>query len=416
MTDRPLRVVTIGAMFSSNRGAASMAQAVIDNLPEVVGACTFEVLTIYPDQDRSERPEGPVEIVPYRPLDLLLMLPLALLIAVVRSLGGTGRGLGWLPALRSLMEADVVVDLAGISFVDGRGFPLLVYNTLMTGIPLLVGARVVKCAQALGPFRSRTNRAAARLVLPRLEAVVARGELTRRHLTELELTNVREAADIAFTMKVPRGAAERADRLLADAIGEVPFVALVPSNVVRAYCEEHDIDYLALLRRFVDEVVSEEGTAVLAFPHAARRGRRSSRMDDIPLVQDLGDSIAAERFVSLGQGMPPAVLRALIARADALVTSRFHAMISALSVGTPVLVVGWSHKYEEALRDFGLEAWTMDYSSLDEANLLERFRALRDASAEIRQSIRAHLPAVIDRSWGNFAAIQQALGQGGQIR
>ena len=37
-----------------------------------------------------------------------------------------------------------------------------------------------------------------------------------------------------------------------------------------------------------------------------------------------------------------------------IVTSRFHAMISALVERTPLLVVGWSHKYGEVLAQFGL--------------------------------------------------------------
>jgi len=37
------------------------------------------------------------------------------------------------------------------------------------------------------------------------------------------------------------------------------------------------------------------------------------------------------------------------------VTARFHGLVSALSTGTPVMAVGWSHKYKELLRDFDAE-------------------------------------------------------------
>ena len=57
------------------------------------------------------------------------------------------------PGLRPLLDADVVVDVAGISFVDGRGLPIVGYNVLMTALPLLVGTPVVKASQAVGPFR-----------------------------------------------------------------------------------------------------------------------------------------------------------------------------------------------------------------------------------------------------------------------
>ena len=49
-----LRVATLGAAFSANKGAASMLYAVIQNLPDSLGRCRFDVLTTYPDEDAAE--------------------------------------------------------------------------------------------------------------------------------------------------------------------------------------------------------------------------------------------------------------------------------------------------------------------------------------------------------------------------
>ncbi|HSL81552.1 MAG TPA: polysaccharide pyruvyl transferase family protein, partial [Thermoanaerobaculia bacterium] len=350
-----VRVAVIGAAFSANKGSASMLQAVLDNLPAVLGPCRFEVLTTYPGADARERPSPEVGVVSYRPRELVFpLLPLAVAAALLRAVGLRARALRRLhPALRALSEADVVVDVAGISFVDGRPFPLLVYNVLMTGVPLLLGARVVKCSQALGPFRRPLNRAGARLVLPRLAAVVARGDSTWTNLRELGLGNARRAADLAFTMALPEAAREEAARLLAEHGVDGPFVAVVPSAVVEGYCRPRGIDYPGWLGALIDRI-AEGGADVVLVPHAARPGRPGSRMNDLPLVRELHGRVASERCRLIDRSLPPDVLRAVIERAGQLVTSRFHAMISALSVGTPVLVVGWSHKYEEVLRDFGL--------------------------------------------------------------
>ena len=188
----PVRVAIVGAAFTANRGSASMLQAVIEGLPGVLAGagaareCRFAVLTTYPQEDRAYAAavHPGVRVVPYRPWELIFpLLPLALRVAAARALGVPPRFATRFtlhPALREIARADVVVDVAGISFVDGRGLSLVAYNVLMTGIPRLLGARVVKCAQALGPFRTRLNRTAARAVLPRLAAVVARGEAPGR--------------------------------------------------------------------------------------------------------------------------------------------------------------------------------------------------------------------------------------------
>jgi polysaccharide pyruvyl transferase WcaK-like protein len=48
----------------------------------------------------------------------------------------------------------------------------------------------------------------------------------------------------------------------------------------------------------------------------------------------------------------PAVLKAIIGRARLVVGSRFHALVSALSLGVPCIGTGWSHKYPELFSSF----------------------------------------------------------------
>lgn len=404
-----VRIATIGAAFAANKGSASMLYALLDNLPSMVGPCRFHVLTLYPDEDRRERPGPDVAVVPYRPWELALVLfPLAVLVAAARLVGLRGCALRLHPALRALAEADLVVDVAGISFVDGRPLPILVYNTLMTGIPLLLGVRVLKGSQALGPFRTPINRLAARLVLSRLEAVTARGDTSFGHLRELGLRTPVQAADLAFTMALPERARERAARLLAEHGVAGRFVAVVPSTVVEGYCRARGIDYLGRLAALVDRIAAG-GDDVLLLAHAARPGRPGSRMNDLPLLRRLRERISDERCLAIERSLPPDVLRALIERAEQLVTSRFHAMISALAVKTPVLVIGWSHKYDEALAPFGLQEWGVDFRALEGPGVLERFDALREASPAIRARIAEALPRVTADARGSLEVIAACL-------
>lgn len=410
----PLRVAVIGAAFTANRGSASMLRAVIDALPGRVGPCRFAVLTTYPAEDAAERPSPGVTIVPYRPWELVFpLLPLALLAALLRLVRLPSRPVALHPALSELARADVVVDVAGISFVDGRGLPLLAYNGLMTGIPLLMGARVVKGSQALGPFRRPLNRAAARLVLPRLAAVVARGEASHGHLVDLGLEGAGRAADLAFLLETPEEARREAERLLAERGVAGRFVAIVPSAVVEGYCDRRGIDYRGRLAELAERIAAG-GTDVVLIAHAARPGRPAGRMNDLPLVRELHRRVAHPRCHAVDAGLAPDVLRALIGRAEALVSSRFHAMISALAAGTPVLVVGWSHKYREVLRDFGLEEWAVDYSEVAEAGLGDRYEALRAAAPAVRERIAERLPAVVADAGKSLDAVAAVVTGGGR--
>lgn len=372
-----------------------MLQAVIDNLPERIGACRFSVLTTFPDDDRAEVHDRSVTIVSLRPAEVALFWPLAALAGALRIVHLPWRWLCVTPALRHLRDADLVVDVAGISFADGRGVPIVVYNALMTSLPLLLGRPTVKASQALGPFKNPVNRTLAKLVLPRLRAVCARGDATERHLRDLRLSNVQPAADLAFTMHMrPDQRLPRFDR---------PTIGVAPSAVVDGYCSKAGVDYRALLGALIDDVVDGRDVDVVVFPHSSRRRVTGGRMDDRPVARAVHAAVKRrERCRLVDDPIGPVELRALIARCDLLVTSRFHAMVSALATTTPVLVVGWSHKYAEVLDEMGLVGFAADWRDADAHALAARATDLFDRADEVRALIDAALPAVIARSARNY--------------
>ena len=401
------RIVTLGAAFSANKGAASMLKALLDNLPKFIGECRFDVLTTYPKEDLQEAPPG-IEVVSCTPIGLpLLHFPLALAAGIGARLGITR---GWFcrtRALRAILRADVVLDVAGISFVDGRGIATLGYNVLMTSTPLLLGRPVVKTAQALGPFRNRLNRFFAARILGRLQAICARGRVTEAHLRTLGLDNVHLVADLAFSMGDSDTATQNAQRRLGAASRDR--VAVIPSAVVQEYARGRGIDYRAELVKFID-ALCEGGFDVVLIPHAIRPAAKAGRMNDLPLCREIHSALKSTHHCHLvDENLPPAELRALIDLCEVTVTSRFHAMVSALATGTPVQVVGWSHKYAEVLEAFGLPDQAMDYAALSADELLRGFDATWKNAPTIRKAITALLPTVQSQSRKNYEVIAGAL-------
>ena len=410
MTDaRPPLVAITGGYLTANRGGAAMTRAVIDHVRKAGGST--ELLTIYPAADEAQGMAG-VRVVSWRPVDLLVSLPLAVLIGVARLLRLPTAPLARTAGLRALRRADLVVDVAGISFVDGRGLPILGYNVLMTGIPLLVGTPVVKASQAVGPFEQRLNRLAAKAVLPRVRTILARGDRTLAHLQGLGLGNVVPAADLAFSLETDHGASTRVDELLDELVGDEPFVAVMPSAVVLGYCDAHGIDYVGALAEMIRRVTTEVGRRVLVVPHSIHPSGSEGRMHDVPVCRATVAAASAAGCTLVEQELDPVELRALIARSDVLVSSRFHAMISGLATATPTLVLGWSHKYAEVLRSFELEDLSVDYSLIQGPVLAERVADLLARAEPIRATIAEHLPAVQASSRRNLDEIDLALGAG----
>ena len=173
MTEQPLAVAVIGAAVSANKGAASMFFGLLDGLADAGIRADVNLLTTYRDRDEAalqratERmiPEGfNVSTVDAGPVSLVLAFVLAL---PIRLLDRLHLGIGPLrrvPLIRAVRDTAVTVDLAGISFADGRSPALLGYNVIMSLFPYLAGAKVVKGSQAIGPVENFLTRLAASCV------------------------------------------------------------------------------------------------------------------------------------------------------------------------------------------------------------------------------------------------------------
>ena len=406
---QPVRIAIIGAALSANKGAAAMVESVMARLPTEMGACHFDVLTTYPEADASRVPEGvDAAVVGLQPLRLVLVeFPIACLAFVMRKIR---LPLFWVRTrgCRTMLDSTVVVDVAGISFADGRGFAIVVYNALMTGVPLLLGVPVVKAAQALGPFQTTPNKWLAPLVLRRVTTVCARGARTRDHLDSLGGVNAVDVADLAFSLDEAAGLSDAVSSVIGSI--DANFIVVMPSAVVRGIFESTGGDYVAAMASLITEIRSKTGRSVVIAPHSYRAGLPEGRMNDGPVCREVANACAAEsQVLGLDFDLTAGELRHLVALSSVLVTSRFHAMISGLATSTPTVVVGWSHKYREVLDDFGLSSLGLDSSALNQpseiADIVGRVLSTRD---ELSQQISAALPAVKVRSLRNFSAIAEA--------
>ena len=406
---QPVRIAIIGAALSANKGAAAMVESVMARLPNEMGDCHFDILTTYPDADASRVPAGAdAAVVGLQPLRLALVeFPIACLALVARTLRIP---LFWVRSrgCRSMLGSSVVVDVAGISFADGRGFAIVVYNALMTGMPLLLGVPTVKAAQALGPFQSIPNKWLAALVLRRVKTVCARGARTREHLDSLGGVNAVDVADLAFSLDEAPGLPSA----VSTALGSIDsnFIVVMPSAVVKGIFESAGGNYVSAVASLVTEIRSKTGRSVVIAPHSYRAGLPEGRMNDGPVCREVAEACAGDsQVLGLDSDLTAGELRRLVALGSVLVTSRFHAMISGLATSTPTVVVGWSHKYKEVLDDFGLSSLGLDSSALNNpseiADVVARVLSTRD---ELSQQITAALPAVKVRSLRNFSAIAEA--------
>jgi polysaccharide pyruvyl transferase WcaK-like protein len=395
-------VITAGAI-SGNKGTESMVAAVCRELFRKYPDCRIRLLSYYPKADKNLAHKHGIDILPGTPASLLFStMPLALL---VKTLGRFGLPMAVAernPVIRAILKADMVFDVGGITFSDGREI-YLPFNILTLLPAILLNRPVVKLSQAMGPFSNPLNRASARWILPSVDRIYARGGRTMAHLKEIGLTNIILAADLAFALET---SSENRSGRLPIFEKDRRTVGIAPSSVVYKYCRKRGIDYIDIMARFVKALNQDFALNVLLIPHSIKKGTRRLKNNDLPVIRALESSVTPSPWLKVVDAdMDIAEMRSLIGGCDFFVASRFHSMISALSEKTPMIVIGWGHKYLEALEQFDLAEFAVDYRHLDFNTILNTFRRVLLEEKKIRELIDRKSPEIIRSSRNQFHEI-----------
>lgn len=391
---KPPKIAIIGPTFSGNKGAAAMLISAVENLSGVSGA-RFYHFSYYPREDEAINPFGHVEVYSARPVDLAFKIfPLALMYFFLKTLGISTRKIEDTREIRALLNADILIDIAGVSFIDGREF-FLPFNILTIWPAMLLGKPVVKYAQTLGPFNSPLNRLAAKLFLPRVKLIVARGKETGKYLQSLGLKNVSLGADGGFVLKVKKDDKQFIEKFKGRHQGffDRKIIGIAPSSLVVKNSCKYGISYNDILAQFIRYLMAKNYN-VLLVPTSVRQGS-SVFNNDLPICLKIASLVGDEsRCLVVSEELPPQRLKSLIGLSDLFFSSRFHAMVFALDAAVPTLVCGWSHKYREVLEMFGLEGWAFSYKTLSLKGLEKRFDSLEKERMKIKKRIEESLPKV----------------------
>lgn len=265
-------------------------------------------------------------------------------------------------------EVDVVLDASGFAFSDQWGPGAARHLWHKMNRPERRRQRLILLPQALGAFENPEVLAASRQLFGRAEFVCARDahsfEAAERVGGARRLLQFPD-----FTLGV---------RSLRHDGFPVPerFAAIVPNYRMLDKTGSADA-YIAFLKESISGL-RQHGMNPVFVLHDAKEDRRViQRFDDIPVLTH----------------SDPRVLKGLLGRAELVIGSRFHALVSSLSQGVPCLGVGWSHKYPELFRDFEVEDLLLaDLEDLGALN--ERIAELADPAKSAARRSRIEAAAI----------------------
>jgi len=369
------QISIIAATFSGNRGAEAMLCSTIARLRDRFPESIFNVYSYYPNDDRLIIRDSKINIYNAAPLVLVFKIFLLSIPVWFCRLLKLNILTKYLPrSLRSLSSSDVLIDLAGVSFIDGRE-KFIPYNILSILPAVIMGIPVVKFSQAMGPFKSKINRISANYLLKKCDAVFARGEITEEYLQSLNLKSSisHSAADVAFLHESKDGLTHENEKYVSSIVSKLKklkkkdrmIIGLCPSSLIAQKSRKSGWDYIGFLQDTV-KLLNEKGYSVIMFPNATRDYDMAHlRNNDLPVILSVMKNISGSENIYVDRNINSVSIKSLISMCDVTVVSRFHAMVGSLSLKIPVMVLGWSHKYLEVMGQFGQEKYVFDYKKSD---------------------------------------------------
>ncbi len=410
---RDIVIAITAASYSGNKGATAMLQSSIKQLYDIYGhRLNINLMSTYPMEDKKQVPHDFVKVISCKPEALVFIaFPLSILYIMLKWIRPVGYLIEKNEIIKAFKNSDLVIDEAGVSFVDNRGLIMNIYAFICAAVPMLVGTPVVKYSQALGTFNSIINRTLAKIILPKCKLICARGQITLANLKEIGIEkNVILCADGAFTMEDSIYWNQKISKITEeDEFYKNNVVGLSISSVVEKKCIKLNIDYKKVMIEFIN-YLNKEDYHVLLIANAARMNSNKTRNNDLIVCDSVYEGITNQDMVRwYHKEMDAEEIRAYIGKCRVLVASRFHAMIGGLEQKVPVLLIGWSHKYQEVLDMFHLGRFTIDFSELQFDTLKKEFENFMEHENEIKQKILDNLETVQTSSRLNIEYVNKIL-------
>lgn len=237
----------------------------------------------------------------------------------------------------------ILLDCSGYQYGDpwARMWKPLRIRLSMYRIFVGKGGHVLLMPQSMGPFEDHVMASVAGGVLQLADLAFVRDELSRNHALSVGGTADRVKISPDYSVLADPVPPARPDEWARR-------VVIVPS--------------VRMQDKTADSVASSYVDGVL---HCVVAIRERGLEPCLLVHQEEDRALATALRKTLGDGVPvfdppPCEAKGILGASHAVVASRYHALVGALSQGTPTVGTGWTHKYRALFEDYGCEDLLLD--------------------------------------------------------
>lgn len=233
-------------------------------------------------------------------------------------------------------EVDVILDGSGFAYGDQWGFAKAKRRL---GSPIkrwkAQNKKIILLPQAFGPFKEVALAETMKEIVQKCDLIFARDKISYDYLTALLSSKEKIKLRPDFT-NLLTGKAPVSFNPAENEVAIIPNTKMVETNA-----KGDDGSYINLLKNII-EVIKQLGYKPFFLMHEGAK--------DIALAEKINASLKEPLPVIKEEDS--VAVKGIIGKSKAVITSRFHGLVSALSQGIPCLATGWSHKYEMLLNDY----------------------------------------------------------------
>jgi polysaccharide pyruvyl transferase WcaK-like protein len=235
-------------------------------------------------------------------------------------------------------EVDIVLDAAGLAYTDKWGTHHISELAYYSKIWKKNGTKVVLLPQAFGPFENGKNKKNMCFIMNNIDLVFARDRISHNYLSSISDTHNSLSLSPDFTnLLIPNNFHEQ------NAYKEK--ICIIPNARMIDMTEDTvSQGYVKFMKSIVGKLL-ERGESVFFLNH-------EGYADEL-IAKEICNGFS--EVIPLISPDDPLEIKAIIGSSKAVVGSRFHGLVSALSQDVPSLALGWSHKYEMLFEDYECE-------------------------------------------------------------
>jgi len=284
-------------------------------------------------------------------------------------------------------EVDIVLDSAGFAYSEqwrNRMTAELAYSSSRWR---MTNKKIILLPQALGPYFSQEVKENVRTFVEKADLIFPREKISYKYLISVvgQQDKIKQYPDFTNLVKgVPYDGLDM-ENLNVCLIPNYRMIDKTSKNVSEAY--------LPFMIKCVRYLVAR-GAKPFILVHEGD--------NDIVLARNISDEVGGLPVIMESD---PLKIKGILGKCDAIISSRYHGLVSGLSQGVPSFATGWSHKYSELLEDYGFREGILSVDENEEElyaklDIIINIESNADLSSRLTEKSEK-LKALSERMWEN---------------